>query len=109
MRSMEHKKAEGDTVWDHRKHEPLPGSVFPWVGRIMELGETLLRRGRRISSGYLTVLPKSGYLTTHELLYFFHFSSACTTLCKTIIFHPFSIVQENGVGVVKRGGTQLLG
>ena len=42
MRSMEHEKADGDTVWDHGQRvqsELGAGNVITWVGRILELGE----------------------------------------------------------------------
>lgn len=77
MRSLEHEKADGDTVWDpgqSAQYEHGAGNAFTWVGRITELGGTLLKERQRNGKaplGYLTDLPKSRYLTVRELVDFF--------------------------------------
>ena len=78
MRSMEPEKADGDTVRNPGQSaldEHAAGNVFTRVGGIiMEPGETLPKERQRnvkVPSGYLTALPKSRYLTIHELLDFF--------------------------------------
>lgn len=116
MRSLEHEKSDGDTVWDpgqSAQYEHGAGNAFTWVGGIMELGGTLLKERQRNGKaplGYLTDLSKSRYLTVRELLDFFsHFPSACTTLCKTMILHPFCLMRDSRGGGGGQGERGLSG
>lgn len=99
IRSMEHEKADGDTVREpgqRVQNDHGAGNIVAWVGGIIEPGKCYLRQ--RNSKGITWLpnsIPKSRYLTIHELLNFSHFSSTCITLCKIMIFYPFFIVQDN--------------
>lgn len=59
MRSMEHEKADGDTVRDpgqKAQYEHGAGNVFTWVGGIMDLGETLPKERQTNVKGTIGLL-----------------------------------------------------
>ena len=75
MRSMKHEKADGDTVRDlgqRVQYEHGAGGVITWVGGIMEPREMPPKerqRNAKAPSGYVTVLPKSRYLSMNYLVF----------------------------------------